>query len=79
MIDIVCLLSLTELSWDADPRERHTVWTQVIGQFVIWTAVFATNQMTIQRYLATDSPRTAQRSVLSSYKYSGVLFNQMIT
>ena len=36
-------------------RQRHTVWSVVIGSFFLWLSVYATNQAQVQRYASVKS------------------------
>ncbi|VDN54156.1 unnamed protein product [Dracunculus medinensis] len=47
-----------------DPRIRHSVWSIVIGAIGTIISLFATNQLSVQRYLAMPSLRHAQWVVL---------------
>ena len=47
-------------SFSADPRERHTFWSQTIGAVFQFLAVVAVNQTQVQRYIAMNSLRKAQ-------------------
>ena len=37
-------------NFDPDMRQRHTVWSVIIGSFFLWLSVYATNQAQVQRY-----------------------------
>lgn len=47
------------LNIDFDPTTRHTVWSLTIGGFFLFTAMYATDQVFIQRCLALPTMRKA--------------------
>ena len=51
------------LSFDVDPRARHTFWTQTLGFAAVNVGVFSSNQMMVQRYMSVSSVRRAQAYV----------------
>ena len=36
-------------------RQRHTVWSVIIGSFFLWLSVYGTNQAQVQRYASVKS------------------------
>lgn len=51
---------------DLNPTTRHTVWSLVIGGYFYWTAWFATDQTTVQRFLSISSLKQAKMSMLTN-------------
>ncbi|CAD6185159.1 unnamed protein product [Caenorhabditis auriculariae] len=47
-----------------DPTIRHSAWTLVLGGAGNILSLFAANQLSIQRYMAMDSLKSAQRVVM---------------
>ncbi|XP_055334401.1 sodium-coupled monocarboxylate transporter 1-like isoform X2 [Paramacrobiotus metropolitanus] len=47
-------------NFSPDPKQRHTVWSVVIGGIFFWTSVYGVNQTQIQRYLSIPTLRQAQ-------------------
>jgi len=64
---VASFLSHPELrfSFSADPRVRHTFWTQTIGYSAVIICTFTSNQMMVQRYMSVSSVRQAQAYVAS--------------
>ena len=48
------------ISMDLNPTTRHTVWSLVIGGAFYWTAWYATDLTTVQRFLAVPTLKSAQ-------------------
>ncbi|XP_035714103.1 sodium-coupled monocarboxylate transporter 1 [Folsomia candida] len=51
-------------SLDPDPRRRHTVWTSLIGGYLLWMPFFAATQAQIQRYNSVATLRQARMCLL---------------
>lgn len=49
--------------WDLDLRERHTVYSLLLGGFPHWLKSNAVNQNMIQRYLSLPTLRTARQAL----------------
>ena len=47
-----------------DPRERHTVWSLIIGFTFTYSLNELSNQMIVQRYMAVENTANAQQSVI---------------
>ena len=56
------LSNWSELKWGLDPKERLTVGNAVLTLFVWYICTAGSDQMAIQRYMATKNARTARRS-----------------
>ncbi|CAG7716897.1 unnamed protein product [Allacma fusca] len=52
------------LSFDTDPRTRHTVWTAIIGGYFYWLPMYAATQAQVQRYLSLPSLSSARKAVV---------------
>merc|ERR1719228_1624697 len=50
-------------NFDPDPRQRHTVWSLVIGGFFTWVSVYGINQTQVQRYLTVKKRSQAVRAI----------------
>lgn len=48
-------------SVSADPRTRHTVWTQTIGACFTTLVLIGINQAIVQKYLSIPKVRDAQK------------------
>ncbi|ELU13534.1 hypothetical protein CAPTEDRAFT_189333 [Capitella teleta] len=48
------------LSFDTDPRIRHTFWTMTLGNCFQWLAVYGVNQAMVQRTMTSKTLRRAQ-------------------
>ncbi|CAG9536969.1 unnamed protein product [Cercopithifilaria johnstoni] len=61
-----------------DPRIRHSVWSLVIGGIGNILCLFATNQLTIQRYMAMSSLRSAQWVILLNIPFNFLILTTYI-
>merc|ERR1719402_590238 len=50
-------------NFDPDPRQRHTVWSLVIGSFFTWVSVYGINQTQVQRYLTVKKSSQAVKAI----------------
>ncbi|KAK2140699.1 hypothetical protein LSH36_1275g00012 [Paralvinella palmiformis] len=50
-------------NFDPNPLERHTFWTLVIGNMVLWTSTYGVNQPSVQRYCSVRSEMKGMWSV----------------
>jgi len=50
-------------NFDPDPRQRHTVWSLVIGGFFTWVSIYGINQTQVQRYLTVKKRSQAVRAI----------------
>jgi len=50
-------------NFDPDPRQRHTVWSLIIGGFFTWVSVYGINQTQVQRYLTVKKRSQAVRAI----------------
>ncbi|XP_076438939.1 sodium-coupled monocarboxylate transporter 1-like [Babylonia areolata] len=50
--------------FNADPTQRHSFWSLIVGGMVGWTATYGCNQASVQRYCALPSLAKAKISVL---------------
>ncbi|PVD36488.1 hypothetical protein C0Q70_03472 [Pomacea canaliculata] len=50
--------------FNADPTQRHSFWSLIVGGMVGWTATYGCNQASVQRYCALPSLSKAKISVL---------------
>jgi len=50
-------------NFDPDPRQRHTVWSLVIGGFFTWVSVYGINQTQVQRYLTVKKRSQAVKAI----------------
>lgn len=58
------LNKLTALDLNFDLSEKYNVWSGVIAAFFLMASYFGTDQTQVQRYLTTDSAKSAQKSLL---------------
>lgn len=47
--------------WNADPTERYSVWSTLVGAAVLHTAVYGANQLQVQRYLTVRTVAQARQ------------------
>lgn len=50
-------------NFDPDPRQRHTVWSLVIGGFFTWVSIYGINQTQVQRYLTVKKKSQAVKAI----------------
>merc|ERR1719427_1945879 len=50
-------------NFDPDPRQRHTVWSLVIGGFFTWISIYGINQTQVQRYLTVKKRSQAVKAI----------------
>lgn len=50
--------------FNADPTQRHSFWSLIVGGMVGWTATYGCNQASVQRFCALPSLAGAKKSVL---------------
>jgi len=50
-------------NFSADPRERHTVWSLVVGGFFTWLSVYGINQTQVQRYMTVRKRSDAVKAI----------------
>jgi len=50
-------------NFDPDPRQRHTVWSMIIGGFFTWASVYCINQTQVQRYLTVKKKSQAVKAI----------------
>jgi len=48
---------------NADPRERHSFWTMVVGGSFLWISTYAANQAQIQRFLTVPTEKQAVKYI----------------
>jgi hypothetical protein len=53
--------------FSVDPLERHTFWSCLTGNTIVWLAVFGANQTMVQRYMTAPSLSKAKKSHFTSY------------
>jgi SSS family transporter len=51
-------------TFDLDPTKEVTIWALMLGNFVMIFSTYSTDQVIVQRYLATGSRRDMTRAVL---------------
>ncbi|VDK77554.1 unnamed protein product [Litomosoides sigmodontis] len=66
------------LDFRIDPRIRHSVWSLVIGGTGNILCLFATNQLTMQRYMAMSSLRSAQRVILLNIPFNCLILTTYV-
>jgi SSS family transporter len=54
-------------NFSADPRTRHTLWTQMFGQFVTYLGLFISNQLIVQRYMAVATKAQAMATLYITF------------
>jgi len=50
-------------NFDPDPRQRHTVWSLIIGGFFTWVSIYGINQTQVQRYLTVKKRSQAVKAI----------------
>merc|ERR1719193_1988205 len=50
-------------NFKADMRNRHTVWSLIIGGFSTWVSVYGINQTQVQRYLTVKKSSQAVKAI----------------
>merc|ERR1712025_1450884 len=50
-------------NFKADMRNRHTVWSLIIGGFFTWLSVYGINQTQVQRYLTVKKSSQAVKAI----------------
>nr|KAG5688219.1 hypothetical protein BaRGS_003118 [Batillaria attramentaria] len=63
---------MTNYEWDrihffnfnADPTQRHSFWSLIVGGMIGWTATYGCNQASVQRFCSLPSLAGARKSVL---------------
>merc|ERR1719291_1140318 len=50
-------------NFDPDPRQRHTVWSLVIGGYFTWVSIYGINQTQVQRYLTVKKRSQAVKAI----------------
>merc|ERR1719233_555165 len=50
-------------NFKADMRNRHTVWSLIIGGFFTWVSVYGINQTQVQRYLPVKKSSQAVKAI----------------
>jgi len=50
-------------NFKADMRNRHTVWSLIIGGFFTWVSVYGINQTQVQRYLTVKKSSQAVKAI----------------
>lgn len=55
---------LTALDLNFDLSEKYNVWSGVIAAFFLMASYFGTDQTQVQRYLTTDSAKSARKSLM---------------
>ena len=58
------------LNLEPDMRQRHTVWSMIIGGYFLGMSIYGVNQTQVQRYLTVSSRAKAVRAIW----WSGFLF-----
>ncbi|EJD75186.1 hypothetical protein, variant [Loa loa] len=66
------------LDFRIDPRIRHSVWSLMIGGTGNILCLFAANQLTIQRYMAMSSLRSAQWVVLLNIPFNFLILTTYV-
>uniref|UniRef100_A0A2K6W6K4 Sodium:solute symporter family protein n=1 Tax=Onchocerca volvulus TaxID=6282 RepID=A0A2K6W6K4_ONCVO len=61
-----------------DPRIRHSVWSLIIGGTGNILCLFAANQLTVQRYMAMSSLRSAQWVILLNVPFNFLILTTYI-
>ncbi|KAK7467995.1 hypothetical protein BaRGS_00036773, partial [Batillaria attramentaria] len=51
-------------SFNADPTQRHSFWSLIVGGMIGWTATYGCNQASVQRFCSLPSLAGARKSVL---------------
>ncbi|VBB29471.1 unnamed protein product [Acanthocheilonema viteae] len=66
------------LDFRIDPRIRHSVWSLMIGGTGNILCLFAANQLTIQRYMAMSSLRSAQWVILLNIPFNCLILTMYV-
>ena len=54
-------------NFKTDMRNRHTVWSLIIGGFFTWVSIYGINQTQVQRYLTVKKSSQAVKYKLFCY------------
>ena len=54
-------------NFKTDMRNRHTVWSLIIGGFFTWVSIYGINQTQVQRYLTVKKSSQAVKYNLFCY------------
>ncbi|KAM3727130.1 Sodium-coupled monocarboxylate transporter [Dirofilaria immitis] len=66
------------LDFRIDPRIRHSVWSLMIGGTGNILCLFAANQLTIQRYMAMNSLKSAQWVILLNVPFNFLILTTYV-